>query len=98
MKAVPSPPQPGPGTELKKLLKRWLGFTSSIGCKCNATAHKMNQRGPDWCAGEGMPEILATMQAEHAKRWAAGKTVLPWVEVGARRLVLLACKRATGNT
>lgn len=60
-------------------------------------ARKMDRLGPDWCEGEGMPEILATMRAEHAKRWAAGKTVLPWLEAGARRLVLLACKRARTN-
>lgn len=57
-------------------------------------AAKMDRPGPDWCEGEGMPEILATMKAEHAKRWAAGQTRLPWSDLGARQLVKLACRRA----
>jgi hypothetical protein len=84
----------GPGTELKKLLARWLGFVSSVGCKCNAMAAKMNALGPDWCEGEGMAEILETMRNEHAKRRKAGQTVLPWVDVFARKMVAIACKRA----
>ena len=41
-----------------------------------------------------MSEILDVMRAEHAKRWADGRTILPWTDAGARQLVLLACRRA----
>ena len=85
----------GPGRELKALLKDWLGIEATPTCSCNAMARKMDELGPDWCEGEeGMSEILGVMRAEHAKRWAAGKTILPWADAGARQLVLLACRRA----
>jgi hypothetical protein len=61
-------------------------------------AAKMNKMGPDWCEGEGMPVILGVMRAEHAKRWADGRTILPWTDAGARQLVLLACRRARAKT
>jgi hypothetical protein len=86
-----------PGTELKALLKDWLGIESSPTCSCNAMARRMDSLGPDWCEGEGMAEILDVMRAEHAKRWAAGTTILPWTDMGARQLVLLACRRAAAN-
>jgi hypothetical protein len=87
----------GPGTELKALLKDWLGIKSSPTCSCNAMARRMDTLGPDWCEGEGMASILDVMRAEHAKRRAAGKTILPWTDMGARQLVLLACRRARAN-
>ena len=82
------------GTELKALLKDWLGIESSPTCSCNAMARRMDTLGPDWCEGEGMASILDVMRAEHGKRWAAGKTILPWTDAGARQLVLLACRRS----
>lgn len=84
----------GPGTELKTLLKSWLGFDATLGCKCGAMARRMNQSGPAWCETAGMPEILAAMRGEHEKRRAKNQIVLPWSEFGARQLVLLACRRA----
>lgn len=85
----------GPGTELKALLKDWLGIESSPTCSCNAMARKMNQLGPEWCESDaGMAEILGVMRAEHAKRWADGRTRLPWTDLGAKTLVRLACRRA----
>ena len=85
----------GPGTELKALLKDWLGIESSPACSCNAMARKMNASGIAWClSGAGMAEILGVMRAEHAKRWADGRTRLPWTDLGARQLVRLACRRA----
>ena len=85
----------GPGTELKALLKDWLGIEASPTCSCNRMARTMNERGPEWCESEkGMAEILGVMRAEHSKRWADGRTRLPWTDVGARALVLLACRRA----
>jgi hypothetical protein len=60
-------------------------------------ARKMNDLGPDWCEGEGMAEILGVMRDEHAKRWADGRTVLPWTDFAAKRLVLLACRQARAS-
>jgi len=92
---VPPPLPDGPGTELKTMLKDWLGIEASPTCSCNAMARKMNERGPEWCeSGEGMDEILGVMRAEHGKRWADGRTKLPWTDLGARQLVRLACRRA----
>ena len=88
----------GSGTELKALLRDWLGIEASPTCKCNGMALKMNHLGPDWCEGEGMASILDVMRAEHAKRWADGRTILPWTDAGARQLVLLACRRSRAKT
>ena len=84
----------GSGTELHALLRDWLGIESTPTCSCNAMARKMDTLGPEWCEGEGMAEILGVMRDEHAKRWADGRTILPWTDAGARQLVLLACRRA----
>jgi hypothetical protein len=88
------PPAYRCGTELKALLKDWLGIEASPTCSCNAMAKKMDTLGPDWCEGEGMASILDVMRTEHAKRLADGRTILPWTDLGARQLVLLACRRA----
>ena len=88
------PPSDGPGTQLKSLLRDWLGIESTPTCSCNAMARRMDTLGPEWCEGEGMASILDVMRAEHAKRWADGRTILPWTDMGARQLVLLACRRA----
>lgn len=95
------PPRPAkplaadPGTELKALLKDWLGIESSPTCSCNKMAAKMNAAGPDWCESEaGLAEILGVMRDEHAKRRADGRTRLPWSDFGATQLVKLACRRA----
>jgi hypothetical protein len=85
----------GPGVELKALLARWIGIEADAGCACNSMAARMNALGPDWCESEaGLAEILSVMQAEHAKRWADGRTRLPWTDYGAKQLVRLACRRA----
>jgi hypothetical protein len=85
------------GTELKALFKDWLGIESTPTCSCNAMAAKMDSLGPEWCkSDEGMSEILGVMQTEHAKRWADGSTILPWSDIAARQLLLLACRRAAG--
>ena len=92
---VAQPPKAdGPGTELKAILKNWLGIEANLGCSCNAMAKRMNQRGPDWVESDGMPEVLAAMRSEHAKRREKGQTILPWSDFGARQLVRLACRRA----
>ena len=82
------------GTELKALLKDWLGIESSPTCSCSSMARRMDALGPDWSEGEGMAQILDVMRTEHAKRWEAGKTILPWTDVGARQLVYMACRRS----
>ena len=82
---------PGPGAELKSLLKDWLGITSSPTCSCNAMAKKMDANGPDWSeSAAGLAEILAVMKKEHGRR----KTILPWSDTAASMLVKLACRRA----
>ena len=96
--SLAKPPAYRCGTELKALLKDWLGIESTPTCSCNAMARKMDTLGPDWCeSDQGMASILDVMRAEHAKRWSAGKTILPWTDMGARQLVLLACRRARAN-
>ena len=92
--SLAKPPAYRCGTELKALLRDWLGIEASPTCSCNAMARRMDTLGPDWCEGEGMAQILDVMRAEHGKRWAAGKTILPWTDAGARQLVLLACRRS----
>jgi hypothetical protein len=86
--------QASPGAELSAILSDWLGIEATPTCSCSAMSLRMNSLGPDWCEGEGMAEILDVMRAEHGKRWAAGKTLLPWTDAGARWLVLLACRRS----
>lgn len=96
-RVIPKPPEPkgGPGTELKALLKEWLGIVATPTCSCNAMARKMDERGVEWTlSAEGMAEVLSVMRAEHAKRKAAGATALPWTDLGATQLVRLACRRA----
>jgi hypothetical protein len=83
-------PRLGVGAHLRALLKDWLGIESTPTCSCNAMARKMDERGPEWCkSDEGMAEILGVMRTEHAKR----NTILPWSDIAARQLVLLACRR-----
>jgi hypothetical protein len=92
---VPQPAPGGPGTELKAILKDWLGIEATPNCSCNAMARKMDERGPEWCRSDGgMAEILGVMRTEHGKR----KTILPWTDIAARQLVLLACRRAEART
>jgi hypothetical protein len=88
----------GPGTELKTLLKKWLGIEATPTCSCNRMAARMDALGPEWCESDaGMTEILGVMRAEHAKRRADGRTKLPWTDFGATQLVRLACRRARGK-
>ena len=92
--ATASSPTSGPGTELHALLRDWLGIEPTPECRCRSMAKKMDARGPEWCEGDGMAEILDVMRAEHTQRWSSGKTILPWTDAGARQLVLLACRRS----
>lgn len=94
--SMPKPPVVrGPGTELKKLLKDWLGIEATPTCRCNTMAARMDALGVAWCESDaGMAEILGVMREEHAKRKAAGQTTLPWTDFGATQLVRLACRKA----
>jgi hypothetical protein len=84
----------GPGTELKKLLKEWLGIEATPTCRCNTMAARMDALGVGWCESEaGMAEILGVMREEHGRRRLAGETILPWTDFGATQLVRLACRR-----
>jgi hypothetical protein len=86
----PQPPAPthGPGTELKKLLKR-VGITASPTCSCNARARRMDEeeaREPGWCEAH-LDEIVGWLREEATKRG------LPFVDMAGRVLV----KRAISN-
>jgi hypothetical protein len=82
-------PEPhGPGTELKKLLKR-VGITATPNCSCNARARRMDEeevREPGWCEAH-LDEIVGWLREEATKRG------LPFVDMAGRVLV----KRAISN-
>jgi hypothetical protein len=86
----PPPPAPthGPGTELKKLLKR-VGITASPTCSCNARARRMDEeeaKSPGWCEAH-LDEIVGWLREEATKRG------LPFLDAAGRVLV----KRAISN-
>lgn len=87
--ASPSPPPTaaGPGTELKALLKDWLGIQASPNCSCNARARQMDEWGPDLC--EQNLSTIVDWLGEQAK---ARK--LPFVRFAAEQAVKLAIRRA----
>jgi hypothetical protein len=85
----------GPGTELKKLLKDWLGIEATPTCRCNSMSARMDALGSEWCLSDiGMTEIVEVMRNEHTRRKESGDTILPWTDFGAKALIKLACKRA----
>lgn len=69
----------GPGTELKKLLKK-IGIVASAGCSCNARAAQMDAWGPAECTVR-LEEIVSWLQEEAKKRH------LPFVRTAARLMV-----------
>jgi hypothetical protein len=79
----------GPGTELKKLLKR-VGIVASPNCSCNARARKMDEeeaRQPGWCVAH-VDEIVGWLREEATKR------KLPFLDLAGRVLVRRAIKNA----
>lgn len=81
-------PTSGPGTELKKLLKK-VGITATPNCSCNARARKMDEeeaREPGWCEAH-LDEIVGWLREEATKRG------LPFVDMAGRVLV----RRAISN-
>jgi hypothetical protein len=87
-KNAPQPPNPtsGPGTELKKLLKK-IGITATPNCSCNARAREMDARGPDWCEAN-LDTIVGWLREEATKR------KLPFVDMAGRLLVKRAIRNA----
>ncbi len=79
----------GPGTELKSLLRRYLGITTSPGCKCNVRAKTMDDKGCQWCLNN-LDEIVGWLQEEHTRQ----KILLPFVPLAAKQLVKLAVRNA----
>lgn len=82
----PSAPTHGPGTELKKLLKK-VGITASPNCSCNARARTMDQWGCDKCE-KNVDEIVGWLREEATKRR------LPFIDAAGRMLVKRAIKNA----
>ncbi len=79
---APPAPTHGPGTELKKLLKK-IGITASPNCSCNARARRMDveeAREPGWCEAH-LDEIVGWLREEASKRG------LPFLDVAGRVLV-----------
>lgn len=83
--AAPAPTH-GPGTELKKLLKK-VGITASPNCSCNARARTMDQWGCDKCE-ERIDEIVGWLREEATKRR------LPFIDAAGRMIVRRAIKNA----
>lgn len=83
----PAVPTSGPGTELKALLKDWLGIQASPNCSCNARARQMDEWGPDVCE-QNMPTILQWLEEQATAR------KLPFVRFAAEQAVKLAIRRA----
>jgi len=89
----PSPPPPlppmtgGPGSELKVLLKNWLGITANPNCSCNAKARQMDEWGCEVC--EQRIEQIVDWLGDEARR-----RKLPFMRMAATQLVKLAIRRA----
>lgn len=83
----PQAPASGPGTELKALLKDWLGIQASPNCSCNARARQMDEWGPDLCE-QNMATILEWLEEQAKAR------KLPFVRFAAEQAVKLAIRRA----
>jgi hypothetical protein len=88
--SLPPPSVPsssGPGTELKSLLKDWLGIVASPNCSCNARARQMDEWGPDLCE-QNLPTIVDWLGEQAAAR------KLPFVRFAGEQAVKLAIRRA----
>lgn len=75
-------PPGGPGTELKRIIKRF--FSSKVCGKCTQLARQMDRNGCDWCK-ENIPYITTEME-KNAKLLNA-----PYAESVAIRCVNIAC-------
>jgi hypothetical protein len=79
-------PSLGPGTELKRLLRK-LCIQSTPGCLCDQRALIMDEEGPDWCK-DNLQTIVSWMKEEAEIRG------LPFSRIAARLLVLRAIQVA----
>ena len=89
VKDRPLPPPPGPGTELKALLKK-VGIVASPGCSCNKRAQVMDaneSKEPGWCEAN-LETICDWLQEEATKR------KLPFIRMAAKILVRQAIRNA----
>lgn len=84
---------PGPGTELKKLLAPFISETPT--CGCMMWVARMNQMGVTWCQ-EHVTQIAAQMVAEAQQRgWRLPSSLLG---AGAQVLVRTAIARAKSQS
>jgi hypothetical protein len=80
------PAIPGPGAELKVLLRR-LGIVAKANCSCNKRSKIMDQQGCDWCE-ENIDTISGWLAEESKKR------KLPYMHAAGKLLIRLAIRRA----
>jgi glycosyltransferase involved in cell wall biosynthesis len=76
----------GPGTELKRLLKR-IGIEATPNCSCNKRANEMDWQGIEWCE-EHIEEIVDWMGGEAKKRG------LPYIRIAGKSIANMAIRRA----
>lgn len=81
-------PEIGPGTEMKKLLKK-VGIEATPDCSCNARANDMNIRGEEWCL-DNLELIADWLEYEAKKR--EGVAVKLFTRTAAKLLVRTACR------
>lgn len=98
---LPRPPDEGPGTELKKLLKE-LGFDESVGCGCAAEVARMNALGPRLCL-EQIDSIAEKLEANAKLQswWALAKAGAIAASMGifsVRQLILKSIERDEART
>jgi hypothetical protein len=79
-------PADGPGTELKKLLKKF-GIHSQANCSCNKRADTMDENGNEWVE-ENIDTVVGWLQQEARKRR------LPFLKTAGKILV----KKAVANS
>lgn len=60
-------PPDGVGTELKRLIAKWLRITPEAGCRCNEYAAELNRCGIAWCESH-VPEITQRLKHEARAR------------------------------
>lgn len=77
----------GPGSELKALLKKWLGVSATTNCSCNAHAAQMDKWGPDECERH-LQEIVGWLKTQASDRG------LPFSQLIAEQIIRLAIRRA----
>lgn len=60
-------PPDGVGTELKRLIARWLRVSPDSTCRCNEYSAELNRRGISWCESH-VPEIAQRLKHEAQAR------------------------------